>query len=461
MGFWNLPNTFATLSGNQPASKLDTNFDALAIVPQYATAASGTNSIALTVPLPFSSYAVGMQFICVAPGTNTSSTVTLNVNSVGAVNVVKDSNNSLLPGDITAGSVVGFYYDGSNFHLMTNRANSISSGNVVINGDMRIDQRNTSVTALNLGTTRAFCVDRWFAGSSAAPVGTMFAARVSTLAGATGPAVAADVSPFALRIARTVGAYAGNIFAGQVVESVNMLHLAGQFVTLSFKIRCGTAYGGGAVTATLRTGTVTNESSTNFVAGTWIGISTVATVSVTPTTSFQTIFISTSVVLPLSAVELGVLFRTSNYTGSGSSNDTLDITDVQIEAGPAVTPFQRRSYAAEEVLCQRYTYLHQQGDTGRSASATATENSVKFPTTMRVSPTGSIQNSTNIVVRENTTGTSRTATTPAVVLNSSTSDGAYYTLSAASWSPGNFTTGNLTHLLCSAAGAGLLFESEI
>jgi hypothetical protein len=118
MGFWNLPNTFATLSGNQPASKLDDNFDALAIVPQYATAVSGTNAIALTVPLTFSSYAIGMRFIFVASGTNTGA-ATLNVNGIGTINIFIGNNLALVGGEILLGAVVECYYDGTNFYIVS------------------------------------------------------------------------------------------------------------------------------------------------------------------------------------------------------------------------------------------------------------------------------------------------------------------------------------------------------
>jgi hypothetical protein len=133
MGFWNLPNTFSTLAGNQPASTLDANFDALAIVPQYATAVSGTNAIALTVPLTFSSYAIGMRFTFMAAGTNTGP-ATLNVNGVGAINIVKDNNLTLVGGEILSGTVVECYYDGINFHYINVRPSMVLLNRTVASG---------------------------------------------------------------------------------------------------------------------------------------------------------------------------------------------------------------------------------------------------------------------------------------------------------------------------------------
>lgn len=152
MGFWNLPNTFATLTGNQPASRLDDNFDALAIVPQYATAVSGTNNIALTVPLPFSSYAIGMQFTFVASGTNTGP-ATLNVNGIGAVNIVKDNNLALVGGEILSATVVECYYDGTNFHYTNVRPSMVLLNRTVASGASAVSWGSSVFTS---------AYDRWY-----------------------------------------------------------------------------------------------------------------------------------------------------------------------------------------------------------------------------------------------------------------------------------------------------------
>ena len=152
MGFWNLPNTFATLTGNQPASRLDDNFDALAIVPQYATAVSGTNSIALTVPLPFSSYAIGMQFTFVASGTNTGP-ATLNVNGIGAVNIVKENNLALVGGEILSGTVVECYYDGTNFHYINVRPSMVLLNRTPASGASAVSWGSSVFTS---------AYDRWY-----------------------------------------------------------------------------------------------------------------------------------------------------------------------------------------------------------------------------------------------------------------------------------------------------------
>jgi len=349
MGFWNLPNTFATLSGNQPASKLDDNFDALAIVPQYATAASGTNAIALTVPIPFTSYAIGMQFYCVAPGTNTSSTVTLNVNSVGAVNVVKDNNNSLDEGDIVSGSVVSFYYDGSNFHLMVHRSSVVCAGNRIINGDFVIDSRNGG-SQMAFSTTNTYGPDRWFVGASTA----------TNLAGCTeqvgslnpgGVPNGPGIGWSACRVLRNSGTYAGFLWLAQAIESANCIDMAGQTVTLSFKARRGSAFAG-TLSAAIRSGTGLNEGRNGLSGGTWTNYIQEAANTWSLTTAWQRF--SVTATLQSGMRELGVYFATSAYTGTGSANDYFDITDVQLEVGAAPTDFQRIPYQNTLEACQGY-----------------------------------------------------------------------------------------------------------
>lgn len=83
-----LPTIFANLpTGNSPAALLDTNFNAVAAMGITQCTATGTNTIALTQNSnqpTVSSYVNYLQFGFVAVATTTGS-VTINVNSIGAV----------------------------------------------------------------------------------------------------------------------------------------------------------------------------------------------------------------------------------------------------------------------------------------------------------------------------------------------------------------------------------------
>lgn len=110
---WANTNTFSTLSGNQPASKLDTNFSELAVFPVYASAVGGTaNDIALTGPLNFASGSLttGARVAFIA-GANNTGAMTATYNGSPASPIQKGS----LPvaaNDVTSGQVYELYYNG-------------------------------------------------------------------------------------------------------------------------------------------------------------------------------------------------------------------------------------------------------------------------------------------------------------------------------------------------------------
>lgn len=65
----------------------------------------------------YTSYFTGMYFACQIPITNTGAT-TLNVNGIGAVSVVDRAGAALSSGELQAGGIHEFRYDGTNFQLM-------------------------------------------------------------------------------------------------------------------------------------------------------------------------------------------------------------------------------------------------------------------------------------------------------------------------------------------------------
>jgi hypothetical protein len=84
----------------------------------------------------------------------------------------------------------------------------------------------------------------------------------------------------------------------------------------------------------------------------------------------------------------------------GTSGATFYITGVQLEAGSVASPFERRPYGTELALCQRY-YAKLTGaqfagfGSGYYRSGTAAYVCVRYPVTMRASPTAS-QSSTQL-----------------------------------------------------------------
>lgn len=85
----------------------------------FASAVGGTgDAMTLTFDPPFVGYADGQIFIARAPGNNTSSTPTVNVDGLGLVEIVKENNRPLAPDDIQAGLEMVLLYN-SSIHKMT------------------------------------------------------------------------------------------------------------------------------------------------------------------------------------------------------------------------------------------------------------------------------------------------------------------------------------------------------
>jgi hypothetical protein len=85
----------------------------------YLTSISGTDTITAIAPVSMSAYAAGQTFRFIAAGANTTTGVTLNINSIGAKNITKNGTTALAAGDIPSGSAVVVVYDGTQFQLIS------------------------------------------------------------------------------------------------------------------------------------------------------------------------------------------------------------------------------------------------------------------------------------------------------------------------------------------------------
>jgi hypothetical protein len=254
--------------------------------------------------------------------------------------------------------------------------------NRIINGAMMIDQRNAGASVTLTAANFVYPVDR------------MFAFRASGTSGAIAQRVSSGITPSgnALRIQRNNGDSATAALGfGQVVESSNCVDLASQSITLSFKARCGANFSGSGsqITARIGTGNGTDQSAANFYNLAWTGQSNTNT-ALTLTTSWQTFTVT--ITAGSSVNQVGAMFF---YTPSGtaSTNDWFEITDLQIEKGSTATSFDYRPYGTELQLCQRYCYVD--GYTGNAYTrfplgyASQTNQTVgffNFPITMRTVP---------------------------------------------------------------------------
>jgi hypothetical protein len=78
---------------------------------------TGTDTLVGTMSPTLSAYATGNQFAFVAAATNTS-TVTLNIDGLGAKAVTRDGSTALVAGDIIIGKAQLVVYDGTRFQLL-------------------------------------------------------------------------------------------------------------------------------------------------------------------------------------------------------------------------------------------------------------------------------------------------------------------------------------------------------
>jgi hypothetical protein len=217
--------------------------------------------------------------------------------------------------------------------------------NAIINGNFDVWQRGTSFTGSEYGA------DRWLSSRSGS---THTVTRQPFTLGQTD--VPSQPTYYIQTIVSSVAGASNNSALNQRFEDVRTF--AGQQVTLSFWAKAD-ASKNIAVEFVQNFGTGGSPSA---------GVQGISVTKVALTTSWQKITVTTT--LPsISGKTLGTdensSLRLIIYFDAGSDFDTrtdtlgqqsgtFDIAQVQIEAGPVATPFERRSIGTELALCQRY-----------------------------------------------------------------------------------------------------------
>lgn len=271
--------------------------------------------------------------------------------------------------------------------------------NRIINGDMRIDQRNAGAS---VNTNNTFPVDRFvqfMSGggvltsqqSSTAPVG--FVNSIYTTVSTADASIAA-------------GDY---YFIRQQIEGTNISDLAwgtanAATITLSFRVRSSVAgtFGGSVVnsaedrsypftysissTNTWETKSVTipGDTTGNWLTTTGIGMRVVFDLG------------SGSTRQGTANTWAGAGYTTAAGVTQliGTLNATFYITGVQLEVGSVATPFERRMYGQELALCQRYCIkfggqqAYEPLAVGVCSSGTSASLQVGLPVPMRTAPSG-------------------------------------------------------------------------
>ena len=283
--------------------------------------------------------------------------------------------------------------------------------NRIINGDMRIDQRNNGNTITPSSIGVGFSVDRW-------SYNIQQASKLSFTQGVTSPPP--GFNNF-VRIA-VVSAYtpaAGEYFLFQQrVEGYNISDLAwgtanAKTATLSFWVRSSlTGSFGGSVRS--RDGTYVSYpfSYTINSANTWeyktITISgpTSGAFGSTNDVGFTLYFsmgsgssVKAAAGSWISGGPVGYLDATTSSNIVQTSGATWDITGVQLEKAAAATDFEFRPYGTELAMCQRYFFRSpttgavEHGSYAIRANYTGSNeffSEGRFPVTMRTIPSMSL-----------------------------------------------------------------------
>ena len=268
--------------------------------------------------------------------------------------------------------------------------------NRIINGDMRIDQRNAGASVTP--TSGQYTLDRWKGTSTQASKYSIQqnAASVTPPVGFINYLGITSLSAYSI--------VAGDSFSvNQVIEGLNVSDLGwgtanAKTVTLSFWVRSSlTGTFGGALrnSAQDRSYPFTYTIS---AANTWEQ----KTITISGDTS-GTWLTTNGIGIELDfGLGVGSTYSTTagawaagNYTSAtgatsvvGTNGATWYVTGVQLEMGSSATPFERRLYNQELANCQRYyTVLYDLFIRGYTLTGTALCQTITLPVQMRANPT--------------------------------------------------------------------------
>jgi hypothetical protein len=213
--------------------------------------------------------------------------------------------------------------------------------NALINGQMRVAQRGTSIGALG-GIQSTYTLDRWMVRQTNAASQSFFTrvANVGLLPG----------SPYALRFQRVAAVTdVTPMTLGQSVETFDTYPLQGKNIVFSFQARAGANFSaaGGLLGVQVIVGTGVDE---NVQAG-YTGAIVLVNSTAALTGAFQRF--QFTAVCPPGVSEIGVVF-TFTPTGTAGVGDYCEITDCQLEAASAATSYDYQRFGDTLELCLRF-----------------------------------------------------------------------------------------------------------
>ena len=318
----------------------------------------------------------------------------------------------------------------------TPTASNMAGRNRIINGDMRIDQRNAGASVTP--SDNAYTLDRWRSGASQSSKYSIQqnAGSVTSPEGFSNYLGVTSLSSYSILAS-------DYFFIRQRIEGFNVADLGwgtanAKTITLSFWVRS-------SLTGTFG-GSVQNSASdrsypfsyTISSANTWEqkSITIVGDTSGTwGTTNGNGLSLTFGFGVGTDRTGTAGSWAGTNYasaTGAtsvvGTSGATFYITGVQLEEGSVATPFEHRQYGQELALCQRYAYVPS-GTPSYSLAWSAGSlafigHAIPHPQLMRATPT--ISGVTSFVIQGVTAsavGFAYSATASYLLLGGSNSNG--------------------------------------
>jgi hypothetical protein len=160
-------------------------------------------------------------------------------------------------------------------------------------------------------------------------------------------------------------------------------------VTFSFWAKKGANYSGGNLTVQVESGTGTDQSAANLLAGSWTGQAHVVNTTQALTTTMTRYQFTGTV--PGGCTQLGVMLQWTP-TGTAGADDSITVNGVQLEDGRAPRPFEHRDIEVETEICQRYYYRLTEANglnvcTGAPTGTNTQGYSLPLPVLMRAAPT--------------------------------------------------------------------------
>jgi hypothetical protein len=273
--------------------------------------------------------------------------------------------------DVIQSSVTGVSLGAGNATVFKNR---------IINGDMRIDQRNAGASVTITTTNPTYTLDRWAAYGSVTSKYTV----QQNAASVTLPAGFSYYLGATSSAATSVGS-TDYYYLRQAIEGFNSADLGwgtanAKTVTLSFQVYSSLTgtFGGGIrnsannycypfsyTISSANTWTSISVTIAGPTSGTWIGATNGVGMDVNFSLGTGTTYSGTA-----GAWAVGNFVSATGATSVvGTSGATFYITGVQLEVGSSATGFEYVDYTTQLAMCQRYCYVAKDNGSGNGVLA--------------------------------------------------------------------------------------------